>query len=160
NSFAKDVTIQTFPRPVQSRLPIWVTSSGSPDTFVQAGRIGANVLTHMIGQDNNALAKNIQRYRTARKESRFDPAAGIVSVMLHTFMGKDPEGVKAKVRQPFREYLRSAVLLENTAAQGGGTISGGHNVPHQNIPDDMMEELLDITFERYYASFALLGTPE
>jgi natural product biosynthesis luciferase-like monooxygenase protein len=160
NSFGKDVAIQTFPRPVQSRLPIWVTSSGSPDTFAQAGRIGANVLTHMISQDKNALAQNIQRYRVARKEHHFDPASGIVSLMLHTFIGKDPEVVKAKARQPFRAYLRSAVLLENKAAQGGGAISGGHKVPHHTIPAAMMEELLDITFERYYSNAALLGTPD
>ena len=56
--------------------------------------------------------------------------------------------------------LRSAVLLENKAAQGGGAISGGHKVPYQHLPAYMLEELLDITFERYYRSAALLGTPE
>jgi len=78
--------------------------------------------------------------------------------MLHTFIGADTEVVKAKVRQPFREYLRSAINLEEQAAAGGGVISGGHKVDPQNIPADVMENLLDATFERYFNTAALMGT--
>jgi natural product biosynthesis luciferase-like monooxygenase protein len=145
---------------VQKTLPVWVTSSGNTATFTQAGSIGANVLTHMIGQDIKALAKNIRFYRASLKENGFEAEKGIVSLMLHTFIGKDPEIVKNKVKAPFKEYLRSAVLLENKAAKGGGAISGGHQVSYEEMSETTMEELLDITFERYYTSAALLGTVE
>jgi natural product biosynthesis luciferase-like monooxygenase protein len=158
NCLGKEVTLSLYPAPVQEQLPIWVTSSGNVDTFVSAGSIGANVLTHLIGQDIDALGAKIRRYREARAAHGFDPVAGKVSLMLHTFLGTDVETVKAKVRTPFREYLRSAVSLERKAATGGGVISGGHKIEAHDIPEDVMEELLDTTFERYFHAAALMGT--
>ena len=160
NSFGKQVELSTCPAPVQSELPIWITSSGNAETFVSAGRIGANVLTHLIGQDLSTLAEKIELYRAARDQHGFDPDSGKVSLMLHTFMGTDRDGVKAKVRAPFREYLRSAISLEEIAAQGGGVISGGHKIQPHDIPPGVLEELLDLTFERYFQTAALMGTIE
>ena len=33
--------VRTLPRPVQPELPVWVTAAGNPETFAQAGEIGA-----------------------------------------------------------------------------------------------------------------------
>ncbi|GHO70183.1 siderophore biosynthesis protein [Ktedonobacter sp. SOSP1-52] len=160
NTFGKEVELSVYPKPVQKDLPIWVTSSGNPATFTQAGSIGANLLTHMIGQDIKALAKNIRFYRASLMENGFEAADRKVSLMLHTFIGKDRDAVKNKVQAPFKEYLRSAVRLENKAAKGGGAISGGHQVPYEETSGTTMEELLNITFEKYYTNAALLGTVE
>jgi len=159
NSYGKKVRASIYPRPVQRQLPIWITSSGNLDTFVSAGSIGANILTHLIGQSIDGLAEKIQRYRASREEHNFDPAEGKVSLMLHTFLGTDTQAVRSVVREPFREYLRSAISLEEKAAAAGGVISGGHQIDPHNIPDDLMEDLLDITFDRYFDSAALMGTP-
>lgn len=160
NSLGKVVQITLYPEPVQKQLPIWITSSGNVETFESAGAIGANILTHLIGQDIPTLAEKIRQYRAARASNGFDPASGKVSLMLHTFMGMDDAKVKAKIRTPFREYLRSAISLEEKAAMGGGVISGGHKIRPEEISADVMEELLDLTFERYYKSAALMGTIE
>lgn len=158
NCLGKDVSLKLYPEPLQKELPIWITSSGNIETFISAGSIGANVLTHLIGQDLDALDHKIRSYRAAREKHGFDPAAGTVSLMLHTFLGTDVETVKTKVRAPFREYLRSAVSLEKKAALGGGVISGGHKIEASDIPGDVMEDLLDTTFERYFHAAALMGT--
>lgn len=160
NSLGNEIEVATYPAPVQAELPIWVTSSGNVETFVSAGRLGANVLTHLIGQDVTLLAEKIGRYRAARAEHGFDPDGGKVSLMLHTFLGPDRDRVKARVREPFREYLRSAISLEEVAARGGGVISGGHKIEPHDIPPHVLEELLDLTFERYYETAALMGTVE
>ena len=156
----RQVDVVVHPKPVQPELPVWVTSSGNPATFTSAGEIGAHLLTHLIGQTVDELAEKIARYREARAATGLDPAAGTVSLMLHTFMGPDSTTVRETVRQPFREYLRSAISLEQMAAQGSGVVSGGHVIePHDISPADM-EDLLDLTFERYYTGASLLGTPE
>jgi natural product biosynthesis luciferase-like monooxygenase protein len=152
--------IRLHPRPVSPELPVWVTSSGNPATFDQAGALGANLLTHLIGQDVDELADKLVRYRKAREAAGFDPAAGVVSLMLHTFVDEDHDRARALTRQPFREYLRSAVVLERTSAGGGGTISGGHRLPTDDIPADLVEELLDVTYERYVDDAALIGSPD
>ena len=160
NSQGKPISLTTYPRPLQPGLPCWITSSGSAETFKFAGSIGANVLTHLIGQDFETLAEKIQHYREARAEHGFDPRAGKVSLMLHTFMGPEIGAVKSCVREPFRAYIKSAVSLETIAANGGGVISGGHKIEPHLIPPDVLEELLDIAFERYFQTAALMGTPE
>lgn len=160
NSFGKPVRVALYPLPVQPELPVWVTSSGHVDTFVSAGRHGANVLTHLIGHDLPTLEEKIQRYRTALRESHGPEARGKVSLMLHTFVGPDLEAVKAKVRTPFREYLRSAITLEQLAAEGGGVISGGHRIEPHQIPAGALEELLDLAYERYLETGSLIGPPD
>jgi natural product biosynthesis luciferase-like monooxygenase protein len=158
NSAGRTVNVEVYPRPVQPKLPVWVTSSGHPQTFDSAGRAGANLLTHLIGQDVDTLAGKIQRYRQARTESGFD--RGTVTLMLHTFLGTDLDVVRERVRGPMREYLRSALTLEQIAAFSGGAISGGHRIQPHEIAPAVMEELLDLTFERYFETASLLGTAE
>jgi natural product biosynthesis luciferase-like monooxygenase protein len=159
NSFGAEIEVAVHPRPVQRELPVWVTSSGNAKTFASAGAIGANVLTHMIGQDLPTLAAKIQVYRRALEEAGFDPRHGKVSLMLHTFLGHDMDEVLERVRHPFREYLRSAISLEEKAAIGGGVISGGHRIDPHQISARMMDDLLDATFERYVHTASLIGTP-
>ena len=159
NSFGKDVDIAIYPKPVQAELPFWVTSSGNIETFKGAGKAGANILTHLIGQDPSQLGAKVAAYRQAW-EAAGHPGRGIVSLMLHTFMGARLDDVRATVYRPFREYLRSALSLEQLAAVGGGAISGGHKIAPQDLPADMVEDLLDVTFERYFEGGSLMGTVE
>jgi natural product biosynthesis luciferase-like monooxygenase protein len=159
NSFGKEITVRIYPKPLQKELPVWVTSSGNTETFISAGAIGANVLTHLIGQSVETLGAKIQSYRESLSRNGFDQNQGKVSLMLHTYLGSDIETVKARVRVPFREYLRSAISLEEKAAVGGGVISGGHKMNPQDIPPAVMEDLLDLTFERYFHHASLMGAP-
>ena len=101
---------RTLPRPVQPELPVWVTTAGNPETYVQAGRIGANVLTHLLGQSVEQLAPKIAAYRQARADAGFDPDAGIVTLMLHTFVGDDEDVVREAVREPLKAVPRAVVL--------------------------------------------------
>jgi len=159
NSYGKPAAVKIYPRPVQPELPIWITSSGNVETFASAGARGANVLTHLLGQGIGDLAAKVARYRRAWAEAHGGEAGGKVTLMLHTFVGRDTEAVRRKVRAPFREYLRSAISLEQLAAESGGVISGGHRIDPQQAPAALLEELLDLSFERYFRTGALMGTP-
>jgi natural product biosynthesis luciferase-like monooxygenase protein len=158
NPLGKAFALHTYPRPLQKTLPVWVTTSGSPDTFVSAGAIGANILTHLLGQDIEQLGEKIQLYRGSLAKHGFDPDQHVVSLMLHTFLGEEIEAVKAMVKQPFSAYLKSALHLEEKAARGGGVISGGHTIQPSAISDQAMEDLLEATFQRYFYTASLLGT--
>jgi natural product biosynthesis luciferase-like monooxygenase protein len=160
NPAGKEISIRLMPPPVQRDLPVWITSSGNIETFKSAGAAGANVLTHLLGQDILVVAEKIAAYRSAREHHGHDPSRGIVSLMLHTYLGPDMEIVRAEVRKPFREYLRSAVSLEKEAAGGGGVISGGHEIAPEEIRKNHMEEMLDLAFERYFRNASLMGTPD
>lgn len=159
NGAGQLASVKLYPSPLQSELPVWLTSSGDPKTFSAAGSIGANILTHLIGQDLDELSKKIDLYRRARSDHGYPPGEGVVSLMLHTHMDYDAATAVERSREPFRNYLRSAVALERQAAAGGGTISGGLQLPDEDIPADLIEELLDLTYNRYLTSGSLIGSP-
>ncbi|MGF1426678.1 MupA/Atu3671 family FMN-dependent luciferase-like monooxygenase [Kitasatospora sp. LaBMicrA B282] len=159
NGSGRPTQVRLYPKPVQPELPVWFTSSGNPKTFAAAGAAGANLLTHLIGQDLGELTEKIALYRAARAEHCPDAGEGVVSLMLHTHLDADAQEAERRSRGPFREYLRSAVVLERKSAVGGGTISGGHTLPEEELPADLVEDLLDITYERYLHHGSLIGSP-
>ena len=60
-----EAAVRIYPPPVQPELPIWITSAGSAETFELAGKLGAGVLTHLLGQEIDDLARKISIYREA-----------------------------------------------------------------------------------------------
>ena len=150
-----EVEVRIHPRPVQRELPIWLTAAGNPETFRAAGALGANLLTHLLGQDLEELEEKIAVYRRAWQEAGHEPGGGKVSLMVHTFVGRDPDAVAAQVREPFRRYLRSSAgLLANLARALGQEIHAA------SFGEQDMEALLDHALERYSANNALFGTVE
>ena len=135
-----------FPRPIQPELPVWLTATRSTETFIQAGRIGANVLTAVLRINPEEMAEKIAAYRQARCEHGHDPAAGKVTLMLHAFVGSNVDEVRQIVSGPFREYLRSHLdFLSST----GRPLSSSEE-----------ETLLSLAFDRFYQHGSLFGTPE
>jgi natural product biosynthesis luciferase-like monooxygenase protein len=145
----REVAVRPFPPPVQRELPLWLTAAQSPETFAEAGRSGANVLTGLFFHTLEELAEKIGVYREARAKSGLNPAAGTVTLMLHTFLADDSERARELVRQPFTAYLESSVDLWRHASEDLRTLSTAKR-----------QELLDYAFERYSRSAALFGTPE
>ncbi|XYI02585.1 amino acid adenylation domain-containing protein [Sorangium sp. So ce1128] len=150
-----DLSVRIFPRPVQAELPIWLTSGGNPETFAQAGALGANVLTHLLGQRVEDLAAKIRVYREARAAHGHDPRAGRVTLMVHAFLGEDRDEVRERIRAPFTRYLRSSVGLVETLIQ-----SLGLPVDRQAMTERDLDEALAHGFDRYFETSALFGTPE
>ena len=92
--------VRIYPVPVQADLPIWLTSTGNLATFQQAGELGVGVLTHLIWQDLDDLAKKISIYRQAFRARGSATKEGHVVLMAHTFLGSDREEVREIVREP------------------------------------------------------------
>ncbi len=164
------VAVTTLPRPVQAELPTWITSAGNPETYIQAGKIGANVLTHLLGQSVEQLAPKIDAYRQARAEAGFDPDAGVVTLMLHTFVGDDEDVVRDAVREPLKAYLgESFSLLREYAWSFPAFQRPEGSTPNDgDLSDDVFRDLgaedldavLEFAFLRYYETSGLFGTPE
>ena len=160
------VPVRTLPRPVQPELPVWLTAAGRPDTYRQAGLIGARVLTHLLGQSIEELGAKLALYRQAWREAGH-PGEGRVTLMLHTLIGHDEAEVKALVRQPLVEYLRSSVDLIRGYAwsfpalkrRPGDEASGGA-LDLEQLTAQEREDVLAYAFERYYETSGLFGTVE
>jgi natural product biosynthesis luciferase-like monooxygenase protein len=103
--------VRTYPRPLQPNVNIWITATHRAGLFERAGRAGLNVLTALLMQDADKLAANIRRYREAREAAGYDPAAGRVTVMLHTYVGASDREARSTARQPLSDYLKSSIEL-------------------------------------------------
>jgi natural product biosynthesis luciferase-like monooxygenase protein len=143
-----EVEIKIMPRPLQPRLPVWITSSGSAETWSRAGAIGANILAAYVGYSDEELKERIGLYRESRAAHGHDPQRGVVTLMLHTFIGQSDEAVRQKVRVPFTNYLRTYFKqYENV------------HVAPDAISDADKDVLMAAAFEKYFESHTLLGTP-
>ncbi|MBE7941750.1 MULTISPECIES: MupA/Atu3671 family FMN-dependent luciferase-like monooxygenase [Ramlibacter] len=162
------IEVQTLPRPVQAELPVWLTAAGNPATFEQAGTLGCNLLTHLLGQSLDDVAGKIERYQAAWRRAGH-PGRGRVTLMLHSFVGEDDAQVRETVRGPMKAYLRSSVelirqaawtfpaFIERAQASGRSPLEVLESAPPTEAE---MDALLDHAFERYYGSSALFGTPQ
>jgi natural product biosynthesis luciferase-like monooxygenase protein len=166
NPLGEKVETRTLPRPVQKELPYWVTSAGNPQTFIDAGRIGANVLTHLLGQTVEELGDKIAAYRKAYKDAGHQ-GEGYVSLMLHSFVAPDMAFVRATVKQPLIDYLKTSLNLVKQYAwtfpafkRREGMDASQGSVDLQSLAADEMDALMEYSFERYFEGSGLFGTPE
>ena len=61
----KEFAVKIHPQPLQPELPYWITAAGNPETFKLAGKLGANLLTHLLSQSIEELSVKINLYREA-----------------------------------------------------------------------------------------------
>jgi natural product biosynthesis luciferase-like monooxygenase protein len=146
-----EVEVKLFPKPLQPELPVWITSSGNPTTFVKAGEIGANVLTALLDISVDQLVEYVDLYHQSRARHGHD--RGHVTVMLHTYIGKDIDTVKATVRGPFCDYLRSHSELAAPLLKGLG-------IKIDKFSEADRKALFGFAFDRYFNGASLMGTPE
>lgn len=164
NGVGETVEVRTQPRPVQKELPIWLTAAGSPDTFAEAGRKGCHLLTHLLGQSLSELAEKIRAYRQAWKDAGHT-GQGTVSLMLHTFVGRDDAHAREIAREPMKHYLGTAVSLVEQAAWAWPATrqkmeQGEVEFQMADLSQDDQDALLEFAFERYYSTSGLFGGVE
>lgn len=155
NGKGNQIEIRIYPTPIQPKLPIWITAASNPQTFIKAGEIGANLLTHLLDQDIEELAHKISLYRQARANHGHNPETGIVSVMLHTFVGEDFNQVREQVRVPYCEYIKSNIGLLKNLAQNRDS-----NIDISSLSEKDLDDFVNFLFERFASSRGLIGTPE
>ncbi|MET0621646.1 MAG: amino acid adenylation domain-containing protein [Pyrinomonadaceae bacterium] len=150
-----EISVRLFPQPMQRELPVWVTVVNNPETYRRAGEIGAGVLTNLMGQTVEDLARNVALYRRALAEHGHDPARGHVTVLLHALVGGDADEVRERARRPFCDYLKSSLDLFQNLVR-----SQGLQIDFERLSEDDMEYLLSSAYERYVRTSALIGTPD
>ncbi|MCI0651557.1 MAG: LLM class flavin-dependent oxidoreductase [Planctomycetes bacterium] len=169
NAKGDDVAVRTLPRPIQKELPTWITTAGNVDTYRKAGEIGANVLTHLLGQTVEDLAEKIRAYRDSFAAAGHGAggSAGVVTLMLHTYVGSNDEEVREAVREPMKRYLATSLSLIQDFVSSWTAFrrSRGEQVPENKIDlsglnAEDRDALLEYSFSRYYETSGLFGTPE
>lgn len=146
NGQGDGVDVSVYPRPV-AEPPLWLTCSSNPQRFIDAGTRGFNLLTALLFQTPEELAERISLYRAARQEAGFDPDAGRVTLMMHTYVGKTETEIDAAAGAPLKRYLESSVDLWRQKDESLASLS-----------HDDREQVLDYAARRYRQHSALIGT--
>ncbi|KYC36594.1 siderophore biosynthesis protein [Scytonema hofmannii PCC 7110] len=153
----KDVTgkafnVKTFPRPIQRKLPTWIVCQSNA-TFIEAGKIGANILTSLLGGTLEEVAPQIALYRESLAKHGHNPKAAKVAMMIHTFVGEDFNTVKEQAREPFCNYLKTHIdLLENLAR------NAGIKVNLEKFTEADINSLLRFAYEGWLKGRTLIGS--
>jgi natural product biosynthesis luciferase-like monooxygenase protein len=158
--------VKTQPRPVSKEVAAWVTTAGNPETWREAGKMGANVLTHLLGQSIAEVAGKVKLYRAALAEAGHDPSRFKVTLMLHTYLAADRETAREVAREPMKNYLRSAAALIKQYAWAFPAFKKPQGVANPmdidlgSLAPDELEAILDFAFLRYFDDSGLFGTVE
>ncbi|MGW3322449.1 MupA/Atu3671 family FMN-dependent luciferase-like monooxygenase [Streptomyces virginiae] len=142
-------SVRTLPRPIQAELPVWVSAQGSPETFVKAGEAGAYLLTGLVAQRPADLKDKIAAYREALVGAGHDPSRAKVTAMVHTFLDSDDESAREIVREPLTGYLKTFLAQQDSFGS-----------EYSKLSEAERDVMLNATFERYFDTLALLGTPD
>lgn len=156
--------VVTQPRPVQQELPLWMTVAGNPETWVEAGRLGMNVLTHLLGQSIDTVAQRITEYHAALRAAGHDPAHFTVTLMLHTCLAEDRETAREIAREPMKNYLRSAAALVKQYAWDFPAFRKPEGMTNPmaidlgSLSEEELDGILEFAFLRYFEDSGLFGS--
>lgn len=156
--------VVTQPRPVQKELPLWMTVAGNPYTWVEAGRLGMNVLTHLLGQSIEVVEQRIKDYHAALRSVGHDPANFTVTLMLHTCLAEDRDTAREIAREPMKNYLRSAAALVKQYAWDFPAFRKPEGMTNPmaidlgSLSEDELDGILEFAFLRYFEDSGLFGS--
>jgi natural product biosynthesis luciferase-like monooxygenase protein len=120
-SLANGAGVQTdvgiLPAPIQRELPIWLTGD-SDDTFLNAGRLGFNVLTanFALKHDLTEFHRKARLYRDAIRTHH--GREGHITLMAHTFVAEDDAAIRTIARPAMAEYLRVNIRMQQDHSAG------------------------------------------
>jgi natural product biosynthesis luciferase-like monooxygenase protein len=146
------VTLQTWPAPTRPAIPLWITAGSNPRLFSEAGKRGLNILTHLVAQSNEQLEENCASYRVARASVGHDPAAGVITLMLHTQAGETKQQLLPRLRPVMTDYLRTFTDLSNNLSQPSSSQTG-HSERKQAY-------MLNWGVEKYLNHYGLFGSAQ
>ena len=150
----REIDVRIHPRP-RAVPEVWLTSTGNPQTWRTAARLGLNVLTAMLEQSLEDVAGKVALYRAALAEAGRPATGGEITCMLHTHLAPDPAQARERVREPLRRYLTAHLnLFEKFAA------SQDLGVHPDDVTDADRAALIEHGLRRYIDSSGLFGSAE
>lgn len=103
----------SYPRPVQSELPVWVGATGSPGSFARAGQLGLPLALGAVGGSIARLRPLVDLYREEGLRAGHDAARLKVAFHAIGFVGE----TSSKAREAF--YPAYHAVFDNLARRAG-----------------------------------------
>jgi natural product biosynthesis luciferase-like monooxygenase protein len=148
------VDVRTYPRPRQ--IPeVWLTSAGNPETWRTAARLNLNVLTAMLEQSLNDIARKAAIYRAALGERGLPVQGREITCMLHAHLAPNDDIALKRAYEPLTRYLTAHLnLFEKFAA------NQDLGVRPDDVTDADRKALIEHGVRRYMDTSGLFGSIE
>jgi natural product biosynthesis luciferase-like monooxygenase protein len=143
------------PKPLQKpHPPVWMAAL-SPESFVQAGRKGFNLLcTPVFGFAGKTAIENLSAYRQALRRAGHDPATRQIGALCMVYVGEDPQAAVRDFADPVIWYYRT---FSKYIAPPAGEPPIKTYEPYAGVRD----LAASVTWEQLQQSGAVIcGTPE
>src|SRR5271163_1196690 len=117
NGMGVKTDVSILPAPIQPELPIWLTAQ-SDDTFLNAGRLGFNVMTanFSLNHDLKELVRKAKLYRDAIQTHH--GRRGHITLMAHTFVGDNLDAIRTIAQPAMVEYLKVNIEMQKDHSLG------------------------------------------
>ncbi len=154
----KQVEVKTYPTPIQSELPLWVAAGVNPTTFIKAGEIGANLLTHMQIHDPDELGEKIKLYHKSLAESGYDPQAHEITVWVQAFVGENADVAIEQAAAALNDWYKSDAPL---MFSGFSFLHKGKKIDITQLSATDFQDYVRFVCDRLVArNMAIFGSPE
>ncbi len=80
-----------YPRPYQSRLPIWIAVGGTPASVVRAGKLNLPLTIAILGGDPDQFVPLVNLYRRSAQEAGHDVNALQLCINQHMYIAEDDQ---------------------------------------------------------------------
>jgi natural product biosynthesis luciferase-like monooxygenase protein len=116
-----------LPAPIQREIPIWLTSQ-SDDSFLNAGKLGFNVLTanFSLRHSLKEFIRKSQIYREALQTHH--GRRGHITLMAHTFVAENRGEIKSIAAPAMAKYLRVNLGMQKDNSVGSKQTNGFSSV--------------------------------
>ena len=121
-----------FPRPLQTRLPIWLGTGGTPASFARAGALGLPVMVAVIGGDFRRFRPRVDLYRETGEAAGFPPTQLRVGVHAFGYVGSTAQEAR-DVFYPGWQRMMTALARERgfpRPSRGGFDAACGPEGPY------------------------------
>jgi probable LLM family oxidoreductase len=75
-----------YPRPYQSKLPIWIAVGGTPASVVRAGKLNLPLTIAILGSDPDQFVPLVNRYRDSAKTAGHDESKLQLAINCHFYI--------------------------------------------------------------------------
>ncbi len=134
-----------YPRPYQSKIPVWIAVGGTPESAVRAGTLGLPMALAIIGGMPERFTPLVDLYRRAAQQAGHDLSQLPLSINSHGFIADDSQGA-ADTYFPTFEIMMNRIGRERgwppitrQQFESARTLRGSDFV---GSPDEIIEKIL------------------
>ena len=77
-----------FPRPLQTKIPVWLAVGGTPESFVRAGLLGVPLMIAIIGGEPRRFRPLVDLYRRAGAQAGHAPETLKLGLHLYSYVAE------------------------------------------------------------------------